>query len=199
MGEKSSDEIVLTGRQDNSSDSSDIVVATSRPAKKTRKSRRRSSGDGDVKRPKSGLCRVRVAESGSEHILHLERTDTLEEAHQRFCRGDSSIKMKYRSTVVSRYLTLEEIGFVEDDVIFICGPHRESPAFRIRVNVDPCRTVEIAVDPNASAETILEALAEDGMHGDLLLRNGFVIDPAGTIRDVVCAGDVVDLVDRCVP
>lgn len=226
MGENSEDDIVVTRRQDASSDSSDIMIvpSVSLPSKQS-KSKRKSSISANrglsrnqadpekdhectrnPKRPKSssvcckeGLCKVRVIDRENENVVYLRNTDTLEKIHNEFCREDPQSRMKYRSTFVSKYLTLEEIGFNEEtDWIVIHRPQKGSEdvgMMKLKVNVDRCRTVELSLDECLTMREVLSNLERTGFHGNILIRNGVVIDLGKRIKNVLGPGDVLDLID----
>lgn len=214
MGEDSSDEIVLVRRQDTCEDSSDVVVLTPVEDSWTQgknidknttggtKQKCRSTGESCPKRPRrrcndEGLCVVKVVCGETEEVRYLKRTDTLESIHQEFCGEDPKIKMRYKSTFVSKYLTLEEVGFGDEDSIMIHKPQATancSDFVKVKINVDVDRTVEFQLDGDSAVERVLDKARENGHRGDILVKNGHVVSLARRIRDVLGSGDVIDLI-----
>ncbi|AFM98747.2 hypothetical protein EHEL_080420 [Encephalitozoon hellem ATCC 50504] len=224
MGEESSDEIVLAERVEN--DSSEIsmveVVRTSqRPARKKRKrsaqtalpskcrKRReveKASDAGENFNPErfvDGSCsegelfRVVVVDQDSRKTFHLRRTDTLESIYKAYYKANSPVKMKYKSVPVSRHLTLEEIGFDGDSCITVHRQRRISGVgIGLKINIDYAKTIEIDVCKELTVGDIFPKLEEMGFRGDLLVKNGVVLDHVMDVKDVVCTGDVIDLVSK---
>ncbi|ADM11978.2 uncharacterized protein Eint_080420 [Encephalitozoon intestinalis ATCC 50506] len=222
MGDDSSSEIVLAERVDHDSDEVSIVEIV-REGRKLPNERRKGSGraessrkgrkraveenpndEDDRKRLKDdsyrgkGLCRVTVVDQGLERIFHLKSTDTLEDIYKVYHREDSPIKMKYKSVPISRHLTLEEIGFDESHWIMIHrqGQTSREAGIRLKINVDYAKVVELSVSKELSVEGIFERLGEMGFEGDLLVRNGVVLNPKASTADVTRPGDIIDLVSK---
>lgn len=224
MGDDSSDEIVLAETASSGSSEISIVeVATRRPRSRAR-ARKGSPRRLDGPRPKKkalekvagarrsqapkkpkcgaggekGLCNVRVVERDEERVFHLRATDTLEKVYQAYHREDSPARMKYRSVPVSRHLTLEEMGFDDSHCITIHrqGEVQPSTGVEIKVNIDGSIVVELSLCKNLAVGKIFEQLEAMGHGGDLLVRNGIVLDEAADVGSAVKTGDVVDLVSR---
>lgn len=204
MGEDLSDEIILTRVQEACDDVVLIAPTTPRRRKATMTSRKKTAETRktpeDRKRLKSkpdsvgGLCRVRVVDMGTESVVYLRKTDTLESIHQEICKSDPQAKMKYKSVIVSKYLTLQEIKFDEEDGCILVQHAEDQGTIKVRVNVDTNRTVELPVVGDNAVTEILSGLKDTGFYGDFLVRNGVVIDCTKPIKDVLKNEDVVDLI-----
>lgn len=225
MGDDSSDEIVLAERMDNDSSEISMVevvrkyqrpsrtkrkrpTQNSQPSKARRRQEVEKAPDADdnssIRKLRSDfcdekeLCKVTVVDQSSKKTFHMKRTDTLESIYKAYHERDSPIKMKYKSVPVSRHLTLEEIGFDGDHCITI---HRQGQTsgesgIELKIHIDCTKTIEVSLCKEFMVEEIFEKLEEMGFHGDLLVRNGVVLDRKMNIKDVLQTGDAIDLVSK---
>ncbi|KAM0671228.1 hypothetical protein OCOL_001676 [Ordospora colligata] len=115
-----------------------------------------------------------------------------------YCKEDPNVKMKHKSIPVSRHLTLDEINFDENHCISIhglSGIGKESDEIHIRANLSTDNTIEIDVGRGMRVDEVLAIAVKDGSTGNILVRNGEVLQMEALIGSMVNPGDVLDIVN----
>lgn len=134
----------------------------------------------------SEKTKIILRSDDEERVFYVGKDDTfadiLEEA--------DLVKIKYNGIPVSKYLTLEEIGFVENNPYFELIDTTCSD-INLKVNVDFYACKNILISKNKKVSDILERCGKSG----IIVMNGIIIDLNKKIKEVLENDDVIDVID----
>ncbi|WUR02131.1 NFATC2-interacting protein [Vairimorpha necatrix] len=128
--------------------------------------------------------KIYIKDDDKELELYLEKDDTLENIFEDY----DYIKIKYNNLPVSKYLTLDEIGFDSTQPYFEVV-EKLNTDINLKLNLDFYTIKNITIGKNKLVKDILEISGKEGS----IIMNGIIIDDHKEIKEVFEDNDVIDI------
>ncbi|KAF9764538.1 hypothetical protein NGRA_0471 [Nosema granulosis] len=132
------------------------------------------------------ICR----DGSNEKIYYLNTDDTLEIMYDDI---SPEAKLKYKGVFVSKFLTLEDLNYTEDENIFeVIGNTKN--LINLKINLDHNKSVNIEIERDLEISEIFKKIEKQSGKENLLIINGYILDEKLLVRDVLEEEDVLDYV-----
>lgn len=114
--------------------------------------------------------------------------------------SDTSTRIEYKNTIVSKYVTPRELGFQGGAEVFFLmrdGKERKRCVYKIRVNFDVGEDFVVEIAEDSTIKDLLKLCKETSpLKRRLLIMNGMMLNENAVIRDVLEDGDTLDYVAK---